>query len=48
MRATGLSIYEPNPLQALQQIAEAKQRALRVVEFAGCRLKKNGPLIWRA
>jgi hypothetical protein len=32
MRANGLSVFEPHPIASLQQIAEAKQRTLHVIE----------------
>jgi hypothetical protein len=31
LRADGLSIFEPDPIAALQQAAEVKQRTLHVV-----------------
>jgi hypothetical protein len=31
MRAAGLSIYEPDPIKALEEVAQSKQRALHVV-----------------
>jgi hypothetical protein len=35
LRANGASIYEPHPIAALEQIAEAKQRDLHIVEPPG-------------